>query len=70
MQNVMVVGESCENLFHCDIESEENEENEENEDDEPQINVELHENSNNVHVMNDCADRRNEVNRIISFICF
>lgn len=65
MRNQVAVGETHQNLFHSDVESEENEEYEE---DEPQINVELNENPNNVHVMNDREDRRNEVNLITSII--
>ncbi|XP_011706491.1 PREDICTED: uncharacterized protein LOC105461680 isoform X2 [Wasmannia auropunctata] len=57
MLNQMVVDEQYENIFYDDIE---NEENEKIEEDEPQINVELHENPNNVYVMNDHEDRRNE----------
>lgn len=67
MLNQVAAGESYENVFHDDVESEENEENEE--DDEPQINVELHENPNNAHVMNNREDRRNEVSLITPIIC-
>lgn len=61
------VAEPYENIFHNDIESEENEENEE--DDESQINIDLHVENSNVHVINNYEDRRNEVSPIIPIIC-